>query len=138
MHNYLNFRPRLDTTPRVKTPIVSEVYFAWCCQNNEGKWEEGDCFLQPTTRDGRHPNSVSELEEDRRGDKFDLDYEKGYFDNHYIMLVVHYYQEAREHTLYFTPEHAFKILDNLYDMKQFEYSWEELNPIEEEENEEDS
>jgi len=143
MHNYVNFKPRLDITPRVKTPIVSEVYFAWCYQVKDG-WEEGENFI--------HPNSpainIADLEADRTGDKFNLDYEKGYFNDHYIMLVIKYRKKDIEYTLYLTPEHAFKILDAMasclprdsFDsIKQPEYTWEELNLEERwEENEEDS
>ena len=148
MNNYLNFKPRLDISPRVKIPMVSEVYFAWCHQNNEGEWEEGECYLQP---DGfynkEHPSSVDTLEEDRRGNKFDLDYEKGYFDDHYLMLVVKMLRGDKEKTLFFTPEHAYSLLSEIAvralrgeiiqgDILQSEYSWEELNLIEKEEDNE--
>ena len=120
MHNYLSFKPRMDTSPRVKIPIVSEIYFAWCYKMenpSEGignhcepfHWEEGECYLQP---DGfsneEQPSSVDTLEEDRRGNKFNLDYEKGYFDDHYLMLVVKMRKGDEEETLFFTPEHAYQ------------------------------
>ena len=140
MYDYKHYTARFDRTPRVKRPMVSEVYFAWCHQNS-GEWEEGECYLQP---DGfynkEHPSSVDILEEDRRGNKFDLDYEKGYFDDHYLMLVMKYRKGDREYILFLTPEHAHGIIehgincDDYGVMIQPKYSWEELNLKVEEEN----
>ena len=137
MHNYLNFKSRLDTTPRVKTPLVSEIYFAWCRQNNEGEWEEGDSLISPSNP----AISIQDLEEDRAS-KFDLDYQKEYFDNYYTMLVVKMIRGDEEKTLFFTPEHAHEIIEHGIDcdaygvMIQPKYSREELNLTEEEEDNE--
>ena len=142
MHNYLNFKSRLDTRPRVKTPLVSEIYFAWCRQNNAGEWEEGDSLISPSNP----AISIQDLEEDRAS-KFDLDYQKEYFDNYYTMLVVKMIRGDEEKTLFFTPEHAYSLLSEIAvralrgeiiqgDILQSEYSWEELNLIEEEEDNE--
>ena len=60
MYDYKHFTARLDRTPRVKRPMVSEVYFAWCYQNN-GKWEEGDSLISPSNP----AISIEDLEEDR-------------------------------------------------------------------------
>jgi len=139
MHNYLNFKPRFDRTPRVITPIVSEVYFAWCHQEN-GKWEEADSLISPSNP----AISIEDLEEDRAS-KFDYDYEKGYFDNYYTMLVMKYRKGDKEYILFLTPEHAHGIIEHAINcddygvMIQPEYSWEELNfEAKEEDNEEDS
>tara|TARA_R110002020_G_scaffold43863_2_gene126936 strand:+ start:681 stop:1142 length:462 start_codon:yes stop_codon:yes gene_type:complete len=153
MHNYLNFKSRLDTRPRVKTPLVSEIYFAWCYKMenpSEGignhcepfHWEEGDSLISPSDP----AISIQDLEEDRAS-KFDYDYGKGYFDDHYLMLVVKTIRGDKEKTLFFTPEHAYSLLSELTaralqgdtiqgDILQTEYSREELNLTEEEEDNE--
>ena len=141
MHNYLNFKSRLDTTPRVKTPLVSEIYFAWCRQNN-GEWEQADSLISPSNP----AISIQDLEEDRAS-KFDLDYQRDYFDNYYAMLVVKMIRGDKEKTLFFTPEHAYSLLSEIAvralrgeiiqgEILQSEYSWEELNLIEKEEDNE--
>ena len=148
MYNYLNFKSRLDTTPRVKTPLVSEIYFAWCYKMenpSEGignhcepfHWEEGDSLISPSDP----ASSIHDLEEDRAS-KFDYDYQKGYFDDHYLMLVVKMIRGDEEKILFFTPEHAHEIIEHGIDcdaygvMIQPKYSREELNLTEEEENNE--
>jgi hypothetical protein len=128
MHNYLNFKPRLNKTPRVKTPAVSKVYFAWCYQVKDG-WEEGENFI--------HPNppaiSIEDLEEDRAS-KFDLDYQKEYYKDHYLMLVAKYYKKDVEYTIFLMPEHAYELFvighgtgGSSHPPTQPHYSWEQLN-----------
>tara|TARA_R100000656_G_C3948319_1_gene127943 strand:+ start:524 stop:955 length:432 start_codon:yes stop_codon:yes gene_type:complete len=130
MYNYQNFVPRIDTAPRVKYPMISEVYFAWCkCQDQQ--WEEGDILTNPS----EPATSIQELEE-HRASNFEYDYEKGYYEDHYAMLVLKYRQGDKEYKLFLTPEHAVAILkhgvncDDHLDkgiMIQPEYSWNELN-----------
>ena len=128
MYNYQNFVPRIDTTPRVKVPMISEVYFAWCkCQDQQ--WEEGDILTNPSLKPA---TSIQELEE-HRASNFEYDYEKGYYDDHYVMLVLKYRQGDKEYKLFLTPEHAYGIIahsincDDYGVIIQPEYSWEELN-----------
>ena len=132
MYNYQNFVPRVDTTPRVKRPMISKVYFAWCYQEKD-EWHEGDCFLQPLSHHGgEYPNSIEELEQDRAS-KFDLDYEKDYYKDHYAMLVIAYRMDDKEYTIYLTPEHAREIIKHGINsnahgvLNQPNYSWNELN-----------
>ena len=72
-----NYKPRLDRTPRVKVPMVSEVYFAWCKYqtkvkgfNYEEGWTEGESYLQPSGFSRLdYPASVEAVEE-ARADNF--------------------------------------------------------------------
>ena len=130
MYNYQNFVPRIDTTPRVKYPMISEVYFAWC-KYQYPTWQEADLLINPA----EPVTSIQELEE-HRASNFEYDYEKGYYDDHYVMLVLKYRQGDKEYKLFLTPEHAVAILkhgvncDDHLDkgiMIQPEYSWNELN-----------
>ena len=128
MYDYKHFTARLDRTPRVKRPMVSEVYFAWCYQNN-GKWEQGENFIHP---DREQSLSVEDLEEDRAS-KFELDYEKEYYKDHFLMLVMKYRKGDKEYTIFLTPEHAHGIIEHGINCDDYgviiqpEYSWEELN-----------
>ena len=127
MFNYQNFVPRLDTTPRVKRSMISEVYFAWC-KYQYPTWQEGDILTNPS----EPATSIQELEE-HRASNFEYDYEKGYYDDHYVMLVLKYRKGDEEYTIFLTPEHAYGIIahgincDDYGVMIQPEYSWEELN-----------
>jgi len=131
MYNYQNFVPRLDVTPRVKYPMVSSIYFAWCYQEKD-EWHEGECFLHPKEL----ATNIEDLEADRAS-KFELDYEKDYYKDHYAMLVVKYRKEDQQYTMYLTPEHAYKLLivglrasndiKKFGTIKQPEYGWLELN-----------
>ncbi len=143
MYDYKHFTARFDRTPRVKRPMVSEVYFAWCYQAkpvagfiHKDGWQEGECFIHPDSP----AISIEDLEEDRAS-KFELDYEKDYYKDHYAMLVVKYRKGDKEYTLFLTPEHAHGSIehgincDDYGVMIQPEYSWEELNfEAKEEEN----
>jgi len=145
MYDYKNFVPRLDLTPRVKVPMISEVYFAWCKYrdkasvgfNYEQGWKEADLLINPA----EPVTSIQELEE-HRASNFEYDYEKGYYDDHYAMLVLKYRKGDKEYKLFLTPEHAHGIIahgincDDYGVMIQPEYSWEELNfEAEEKDNE---
>ena len=108
--------------------MISEVYFAWCkCQDQQ--WEEGDILTNPSLKPA---TSIQELEE-HRASNFEYDYEKGYYDDHYVMLVLKYRQGDKEYKLFLTPEHAYGIIahsincDDYGVIIQPEYSWEELN-----------
>ena len=136
MYNYQNFTPRVDTTPRVKIPMISQGYFAWCTYRekasvgftHEQGWQEGDICINPS----EPATSVQELEE-HRASNFEYDYEKRYYDDHYIMLVLKYRKWDEEYTIFLTPEHAHGIIehgincDDYGVMIQPEYSWDELN-----------
>ena len=135
MYNYQNFAPRVDTTPRVKIPMISQVYFAWCTYqekvahlNYEQGWEEADILINPS----EPATSVQELEE-HRASNFEYDYEKRYYDDHYIMLVLKYRKGDEEYTIFLTPEHAHRIIENGINcdkdgvILQPKYSWNELN-----------
>ncbi len=139
MHTYLTFKPRLDRTPRVKVPMVSEVYFAWCKYqtkvegfNHEEGWTEGECYLQPSGfGSSEYPTSVAAVEEGR-ADNFELDYEKNYYKDHYVMLVMTYLEGDKEFKIFLTPEHIHGIIKHSINCDEYgviiqpEYSWEEL------------
>ena len=141
MHTYLTFKPRLDRTPRVKVPMVSEVYFAWCKYqtkvegfNYEEGWTEGDDLIQPSGFYNReYPTSVEAVETGRE-DHYELDYEKdpSYYKDHHIMLVMKYRKEDREYKIFLTPEHIHGIIEHSINCDEYgviiqpEYSWEEL------------
>ena len=134
-----NYKPRLDRTPRVKVPMVSEVYFAWCKYqtkvigfNYEECLTEGESYLQPSGFSRLdYPASVEAVEE-ARADNFELDYEKNYYKDHYVMLVMKYRKEDREYTIFLTPEHIHGIIEHSINCDEYgviiqpEYSWEEL------------
>ena len=129
MYNYQNFTPRVDTTPRVKIPMISQVYFAWCThQDKSEEWEEADILINPS----EPATSVHELEE-HRASNLEYDYEKRYYDDHYIMLVLKYRKGDEEYTIFLTPEHAHRIIENGINcdkdgvILQPKYSWNELN-----------
>tara|TARA_R100001143_G_scaffold60713_1_gene60438 strand:+ start:1309 stop:1713 length:405 start_codon:yes stop_codon:yes gene_type:complete len=127
MYDYSNFVPRLDLTPRVKVPMISEVYFAWC-KYQYPTWQEADLLINPA-----EPVTNIQALEEHRASNFEYDYEKGYYNDHYAMLVLKYRKGDKEYKLFFTPEHAHGIIDVGIDcddygvMIQPEYSWEELN-----------
>ncbi len=108
------YESRLNTAIRVKEPLITQVYFAWCYRENNKNdceiWEEGEGYLQPEGFSiGVYPSSL-ELVEDARRDKHEYDYEKNYYKDHYLMLVVKYRREDEEHKLFLTPEHALSLL----------------------------
>ena len=134
-----NYKSRFDRKPRVKVPMVSEVYFAWCKYqtkvkgfNYEEGWTEGESYLQPSGFSRLdYPASVEAVEE-ARADNFELDYEKDYYKDHYVMLVMKYRKEDREYTIFLTPEHIHGIIEHSINCDEYgviiqpEYSWEEL------------
>ena len=135
MYDYKNFVPRLDLTPRVKVPMISKVYFAWCKYQAKGSivfnyepgGEEADILINPSVP----ATSIQDLEE-HRASNFEYDCEKGYYKDHYAMLVLKYRKGDEEYTIFLTPEHAYGIIahgincDDYGVIIQPEYSWEEL------------
>ena len=129
-----NYKSRFDRKPRVKVPMVSEVYFAWCFQDDKLNWEQGDDLIQPSGFYNReYPTSVEAVETGRE-DHYELDYEKdpSYYKDHHIMLVMKYRKEDREYTIFLTPEHIHGIIEHSINCDEYgviiqpEYSWEEL------------
>ena len=129
-----NYKSRFDRKPRVKVPMVSEVYFAWCFQDDKLNWEQGDDLIQPSGfYNGEYPTSVEAVETGRE-DHYELDYEKdpSYYKDHHIMLVMKYRKEDREYTIFLTPEHIHGIIEHSINCDEYgviiqpEYSWEEL------------
>jgi len=129
-----NYKSRFDRKPRVKVPMVSEVYFAWCFQDDKLNWEQGDDLIQPSGfYNAEYPTSVEAVETGRE-DHYELDYEKdpSYYKDHHIMLVMKYRKEDREYTIFLTPEHIHGIIEHSINCDEYgviiqpEYSWEEL------------
>ena len=129
-----NYKSRFDRKPRVRVPMVSEVYFAWCFQDDKLNWEQGDDLIQPSGFYNReYPTSVEAVETGRE-DHYELDYEKdpSYYKDHHIMLVMKYRKEDREYTIFLTPEHIHGIIEHSINCDEYgviiqpEYSWEEL------------
>ena len=70
----------------------------------------------------------------------DLDYEKHYYDDHYIMIVCTYYFGSAEKQIFYVPEHLFLIHsrlrgtstdDNPVWPTQPQYAFDELEDIDE-------
>ena len=127
-----NYKSRFDRKPRVKVPMVSEVYFAWCFQDDKLNWEQGDDLIQPSGFYNREYPTSGEAVETGWEDHYELDYEKNYYKDHYVMLVMKYRKEDREYTIFLTPEHIHGIIEHSINCDEYgviiqpEYSWEEL------------
>ena len=104
------FNNRFDSTPIVSVPTLGKVFIAWCTKDQEGDWEVGEDFLHDKWAEDC--NSIQGAES-IRCEKVDLDYEKHYYDNHYIMIVCTFYKGKSEKEIFYSPEHLFALLSRL-------------------------
>jgi len=102
---------RFNPTPVVDVATLGRVFIAWCTKNEDGKWEVGENYLHDGyAEDG---NSIRLLEHIRTHENFDLDYEKNYYDNHYIMIVCTFFKGDKELQIFYSPEHLCRLLSRL-------------------------
>ena len=123
------FNHRFDSTPIVSVPTLGKVFIAWCTKNKEGDWEVGEDFIHDKWAEDC--NSIQGAES-IRSEKVDLDYEKHYYDNHYIMIVCTFYKGKAEKKIFYSPEHLFLVLSRLRNTSQegktYPNDWEDSWP----------
>jgi hypothetical protein len=112
---YQMFKHRFDNTPVAKVAMLGKIHFAWCKRDENGDWEVGEDYLHTGYAEAH--TSIETLEDARR-DHFDLDYEKNYYDDHYIMIVCTYYFGSSEKQIFYMPEHLFLVLSRLRNTSQ--------------------
>ena len=134
---YQMFKHRFDNTPVAKVAMLGKIHFAWCKRDENGDWEVGEDYLHDGYAEAH--TSIESLEDARR-DHFDLDYEKHYYDDHYIMIVCTYYFGSSEKQIFYVPEHLFLIHSRLRGTStdddpvwptQPQYAFDELEDIDE-------